>query len=399
MKTLKRAHFSACIVLLILACLVIGCKSDAKSAGDAQRSAAKSDAKLDQAATARVPGKANVQTFVTYRYIDPMTGLEAFRLLIPKGWAAEGKITWSPNPALPAQARFRFFNPNGSEEFNLYPTQAYFWTNNQLALSTNPPGTLRFGTLVMSPIDLHTAFMQVVIPQARREARGWKIVEEKEVPELATLARGQPVPGVRSYAEGGKVRIQYEEGGKLKEEELYAVVSQFVTDLPGSAFSPPYFINYWYVDYVFSFKADKGALDSQTKVFQTMVHSFTVNPQWFAKVVNVKEMMVQNIIRGIKAVGRIGDMVARAGSSLREDQMRDWERRQHVNDRIVQNFSDNIRGVERFHDPLAGKEVELPSGYGRAFANNLGEYIVTDSPSYNPNVGSNLHWEELTPVK
>jgi len=28
-------------------------------------------------------------------------------------------------------------------------------------------------------------------------------------------------------------------------------------------------------------------------------------------------------------------------------------------------------------------------------AKNLGEYIVTDNPSYNPNIGFNLHWEQL----
>ncbi len=80
-------------------------------------------------------------------------------------------------------------------------------------------------------------------------------------------------------------------------------------------------------------------------------------------------------------------------------QQRDWERRQEVKDRIVQNFSDNIRGVERYNDPHSGNEVELPSGYGNAWSNNLGEYIVTDSPSYNPNVGSNLHWEPMTPAR
>lgn len=42
---------------------------------------------------------ANVLTFVTYKYIDPMTGIEVFRLLIPKGWKAEGRIAWSANPA------------------------------------------------------------------------------------------------------------------------------------------------------------------------------------------------------------------------------------------------------------------------------------------------------------
>jgi hypothetical protein len=328
-----------------------------------------------------------------------MTGMEAFRLLIPKGWQAQGQIAWSANPALPAQARFRFFNPNGTGEFNLFPTQAYFWTNNRLFLTTNPPGTLRFNTLVMSPMDLQSAFTRIIIPQARSKVNGLRIVKTNEVPELAKIARGQPVQGVRSYASGGKMRIEYQENGRRMEEEIYAAVSQFVTDLPGSTLAPGYFINYWYIDYVFSFKAAKNGLDSQAKVFQTMVYSMKVNPRWFAKVVNVKEMMVQKIIRGIKEIGRIGDMVARAGSEMREGQMRDWERRQQANDKIVQNFTDNIRGVERFNDPFAGKEVELPSGYGRAFANNLGEYIITDSPSYNPSIGSNLNWQELKPAK
>ena len=129
------------------------------------------------------------------------------------------------------------------------------------------------------------------------------------------------------------------------------------------------------------------------------LHSVKANPRWYAKVVNVKEMLAQQAMRGIKAVGRIGEMVARAGSEIRADQLRAWEQRQQAQDRIAQNFSDYIRGVERFHDPFADKEVELPAEYGSAWANNLGEYIVSDSPSYNPNVGSNLHWQELTPVK
>jgi hypothetical protein len=130
-----------------------------------------------------------------------------------------------------------------------------------------------------------------------------------------------------------------------------------------------------------------------------MVHSLNVNPRFFAKVANTKEILAQMAIKGIHAAGDMGDIIASAGSKLREDQQRAWEQRQEVQDKIVRNFSDYIRGVERYHDPHAGKEVELPSGYGHAWANNLGEYIVTDSPSYNPNVGSNLHWEPLTPVQ
>ena len=95
----------------------------------------------------------------------------------------------------------------------------------------------------------------------------------------------------------------------------------------------------------------------------------------------------------------MGQMIAQAGSRMREDQQRSWEARQAANDRIARNFSDNIRGVERYTDPRAGKEVELPAGYGNAWANDLGEYIVSESQSYNPNLYSTQHWERLEPAR
>lgn len=352
-----------------------------------------------QAESAKNPRVPDIRTFVTYKYIDPMTGMEAFHLLIPKGWKAQGAIKWSSNPALPAQSHFRFYNPDGAEEFSLYPTQSYFWTDNRMFLGTHPPGSLRFGSRVAKPISLHLAFSDVVIPGSGRNMKSVQIISEKDVPELAKLATGAPAQGVQSFAQGGKMRIEYPEKGRQMEEELYAAVSQFVIHLPASGYSGSYFINYWYIDYVFSFKDEKGKLDSKTKTYQTMLYSMKVNPGWFAKVVNVREMLAQQTMQDIRAVGRIGEMVAKAGSKMREDQQRDWERRQAVQDRIARNFSDHIRGVDRYHDARAGKEVELPSGYGTAWANNLGEYIVTESPSYNPNVDSNQHWEQLTPVR
>ncbi len=84
---------------------------------------------------------------------------------------------------------------------------------------------------------------------------------------------------------------------------------------------------------------------------------------------------------------------------MRQEQLRDWEARQATQDRLARNFSDNVRGVDRFYDPHAEKEVELPSGYGMAWANTLGEYVVTSDPNLNPNVGSNLHWEPMTEVR
>jgi hypothetical protein len=339
------------------------------------------------------------QTFVPFVYVDPFTKLEAFRCLVPKGWKVEGQITWEPNPALPATSRFRFHDPRSVDEMNLVPTRAFFWTNNVTFLRTNPPGTRRFNTLVAKPVDLEAAFGKVGVPGARGTITSVAITERKKVPELAALAKGQPVQGLRASSEAGKIRVTYQEGGEAIEEEIYAAVANFAFDLPGSGFSPGYFIDYWYIDYVFSFKAEKGKLTARSKLFQTMIYSMKVNPKWFAKVVHTKEALFKQAIQGVKAAGNFGTIVASAGTNLREDQMKDWERRQTAQERVVQSQSDNIRGVERFRDPHADKEVELPSGYGHAWANNLGEYIVTESPSFNPNVGSNLHWEAMPVAK
>ena len=83
---------------------------------------------------------------------------------MPKGWKAQGRICWSTNPALPASSHFRFFNPDGAKQFEIFPTHSLFRTGNQLFLYTNPPGNLRFGTLVARPVDVGAAFNDVLLP-------------------------------------------------------------------------------------------------------------------------------------------------------------------------------------------------------------------------------------------
>ena len=75
--------------------------------------------------------------------------------------------------------------------------------------------------------------------------------------------------------------------------------------------------------------------------------------------------------------------------------METYNNRQQVYDRLSENFSQYIRGVDEYYDPVQQKRVELPSGYNEGWVNGLGEYILSDNPNYNPNVGSNQHWERL----
>jgi hypothetical protein len=54
-------------------------------------------------------------------------------------------------------------------------------------------------------------------------------------------------------------------------------------------------------------------------------------------------------------------------------------------------------GAKLYYDPNTGQNVELPSGYTQAWSTPLGEYILSDDPNFNPNIGSNQTWTPLAP--
>lgn len=340
------------------------------------------------------PQDENTQTFVTYSYTDPESGIEAFKLLIPEGWKAEGSVAWSPKVFLPATVNFRFYNPNGKDEFDIFASQDYIWTDSQLTLSNYPAGSTYFGTTVKEPVSLHTALTDIIIPKYRNNISDLQIVKEESFSDLANMAKGPATDGVDAKAEGGKIRFTYTENGQPMEEEMYGALSQFVVNYPANSLTSAYYINNWYIDFLFSFRAPKGQLDSDAKIFETMMYSMKVNPKWYAKLANVKEQLAKMNMDQIKAIGQMGSMIAQAASEMRDDQMRSWEYRQQSQDRISENFSDYIRGVDSYTDS-SGQTVKLPSGYDNAWTNESGEYIVSESPSYNPNVGSNLNWQQL----
>ena len=75
--------------------------------------------------------------------------------------------------------------------------------------------------------------------------------------------------------------------------------------------------------------------------------------------------------------------------------MSSYENRQATMDRMSENFSQAIRGVDEFYNPFEEQGIELPGGYDHAWANSLGEYIVIDDPTFDPNIETNLDWQKM----
>ncbi len=338
-----------------------------------------------------------VMRFKTFSYVDKQgIGIEAFRFLMPSEWQFNGGIKWIlDNPGMPAVAAFKVRNTGGKEEFEVFPNQPFFWTNNQMLLSTFPVGTRYFGNEVRPPVSSLDALKGIVLPRFRRDTVNLKIINGQRLPELArALGAGmQTAPGITSSADAAKIRIEYQKGSVWMEEEIYGVVEQIHFSMP-SVYGMVTNTN-WMVDYLFSFKAEKGKLDSYAKVFQTIAYSFKLNPQWFNKYNQVVEYLVQMQIKQIQHIGEISKIISKTHNEISDKIMQSYNQRQAVNDRIAENFSQYIRGVDKYHNPIEQKPVELPSGYQNAWTNSLGEYILSDNPNYNPNIGSNLNWQKM----
>jgi hypothetical protein len=341
--------------------------------------------------------EAAVIRFKTFRYIDKQgIGIEAFRILLPVEWQFEGGIRWVlDNPGMPAVASFKVRNPNGLEEFEVFPNQAFFWTNNPLTISLFPIGSRYFGNEVRPPVGALEALKTIVIQRFRQNVNNLRIVNEKHLPDLAKAlgASAQSQPGVSTSSDGAKIRIEYDENGIAIEEEIYAVVElisfpiQTITGIKNNII--------WFVDYIFSFKAKKGELDDKAKLLQTIAFSFQLNPQWFNKYNQVIEYLARRQIQQIQSIGHLSRIISQTSNEISDMMMDSYYRRQAVNDEISKNFSQYIRGVDEYYDPIEKKEVELPSGYRNAWTNSLGEYILTDDLSFNPNIGSTQNWQKM----
>jgi hypothetical protein len=339
----------------------------------------------------------NLLRFKNYSYVDRQgTGIVAFSFLMPSDWKFEGGIQWIlDNPAMPSVTALCIFNPQGKEQFEVFPNHCYFWSTNLQLLRMFPPGSKYYGSIVKRPVSAQIALRNIILSEQRKGFSDMKVIKDESVPELPkALGAGKQAQGFGSSgATGAKLRVSYTKDGVSLEEEFYAVVETIT--FPVQSMSGTFYNTIWYVDYIFSFKAQKGKLESNAKIFQTITASFKVNPHWFAKYSNVIEYMAQQKISQIKSVGEFSRMLSRMSDQVSEEKMQQFKERGDIYDKVSQKFSDNTLGIDRYFNPHEEKEVELPSGYNHAWCNNNGEYILSDDPNFNPNEGSNLHWESM----
>jgi hypothetical protein len=316
---------------------------------------------------------------------DPqLNNMEALRLLVPADWRVEGGIVWRHDRAILATAVLRIFNPKGSEELNLLPIEQFAQSNPGYGFGI---GSNYLGSELQPAMDPQQFVSRIVMPRYRRQVGAATPIGGGELPAVAQAAQ---TPGMSSQTRAGRFRFSYNLAGSPMEEDVYCVLSY--TSVPAVQ------TVYWSAAQLYSIRAERGQLDQKTKLMQAIASSTRINLQWYNAYLQVFEMWKANVMQSIQNAGHLSRYVAGISNQISAMNRQAWEQQQASYDRISRRFSEYVRGVDTYRNPVTNQPIQLPGGYGRAWTNALGEYIVSDSASYNPNIGSSTNWQPLQRV-
>lgn len=336
------------------------------------------------------------------RVIDPNgfgQPMEAYSILIPKGWKSSGGITWQVgNPCMVESIRNRVSvtSPDGSMALELYPVQQWEWWDDQLMLQTQmqqqqDPVFKRCP--IAQPMDAGQ-FLQG--PMAQEIGAQVLSVEPNE--EMNTVLREQAQAANQQYQQAG-VSVENRPSAALATLRFpdgsggIALCSIGMT----VAWMPNYMTGGQSASYTcaanqkIAVRCPAGKEEEARKLLSSVLASFRMNPEWQAGV----QRMFNNVVAVERQETAKRAAVQRdAMNYSAELQQRTWEEGQASRDRISEGWSQSLRGVETWKDPSGGS-IELNSGYNEAWSRPDGSYILSNDPLFDPNVALQESWKKL----
>jgi len=338
--------------------------------------------------TGRLVGLPQQLRLVPFELQDPMVQATALKMLVVQGWNVTGGIVWRPNNAGLAVVDMTVSSPDNKHKLRAYPTD-YFCYAEYLTM-TFPIGTNYMGMELQQPmLDVKQYLRSVVLPRYRGNST-IQLGAAQPLPQIAaSIAQTMQEPGVQKRAIAARVRGTYTAvDGTPMEEDFYCVLW-----MCHSAMSPRFV--QWGCERCYSFAAPRGQLDQSAKQFQVMVASVQTQPAWLHKYEQVRQLFLERLASGIRNAGQLSQYLAQINNDIDETIIRGYEQRQRQLDRVNREFSNYIRGVQDYQRP-GGAMVSLPAGYQTAWVNNMGQYLLSNQPGFDPNNQLTGNWQPLT---
>lgn len=324
------------------------------------------------------------------------TGIEAFSMLMPEGWAFSGGVRWSPEDTMmPAAAGFRA-SGNGIT-LQALPGKAFFWTDLAQVRARHPVGSRYLGAVVCPPLEPSDVIRDVILPALRPDAGGLKVIGESPLhtTEVATGSGMEFQSYSSSSLEGSRARVEYDMHGTGIEEEIFCIVTNFSFTVPAGGDEITY--AFWMADDIFSFSAEKGKLDDSMGVLQTMMYSLRLNLQWFEKYFRIKKYLKDRQMFRQSSLRQLSMDVDKAVMPDAGEVMKLYSQKQSIYGLIARR-PDGAAYTGEYYDPVQQICVRLPSSYDHAWANGSGGYLLSNMVDFQPDDSFTEIWKMMEKI-
>jgi hypothetical protein len=354
--------------------------------------------------------KVNIDEQVSDLRTNANVQLKGMTMLVPTDWSFQGTSFVAPKlDCTFTTGRFIFLatSPDKTTGLKVTPTGTSLWSTSRPVLQQIEETNNRQFSNINCRIIQTKPLSQMLSEAAPKLIEGGTPVGDMvPVPGLSdNLAAsvqqanqqlsGQ---GSRISAEAGRLRVKGTMNGKPIEAWIIALRTVRtnpgpgggvveLSDLPMSAimFAPP------------------GQLDSNEKMLSAMLDSIQVSPEWTNYCADYVAKLVQIRQQAMNQVSQIYANMARdnARAAAQQQQIRNGvqqysndvhssvaNNRAAALDHSSQQFALHMGDQAIYKDPSSGQSVQMSNQYAHAWASTTGntnEYILTDSPSYDPN--------------
>ncbi len=328
-------------------------------------------------------------------------GMEAFRLLIPVQWRFQGGVAWNMNK-FPAEAviAFKVNSPDGRARLEHLPHQVCFWSQDPNLRASYA----QTGAEILPPMSAVDYLRNVFLQRQRQGTGDLKVIESGPLPELAQRTReimayhmsvfNQISPFTFQYelkADAGHLRAQYRSQGQTRVEELTATINYMSAYFPGM--NGPVTAISW-MPQVKHFSAPAQEMNARAPFFKVMLDTYQENPAWALAGTRLSATITRNQLRNQQAIFNQMQQIRRTQQEVSDMIVKGYQARSAAQDRIFDKYSEAVRGVDTYRDPVNDWQVQLPTGMRNAWTNGS-EYLFSEESDFNPNIGGNQNWERM----
>jgi len=341
--------------------------------------------------------------------------IEAFSLLIPKGWTLKGEIIWNApgNECAGTNAWLNAQSADGSTSLQILPNTIWNWSTNPQMQQFHQSQPVSECAPFRQPMDAEPYLRNVMV----REIGSPQVIEVTPNSEVVALISQGNEEGrqelmsygasqVNFYPTALTATVKWANGDKGIVLLGVNIVESIVPNIYNGTFSKSYTSSIGNRT-VFRYP---GSQEPWAKAQMTAIlASIRTNTTWkdgidgFWKQVRHQKQVVHvgKIALMDRQTREMGDRaIAKGNANLKDmDQnMRSWEAKQTSLDKMQTNFIKTIREVENYRDETG--KVELSSGYSHAWSRgDGGSFIMTDNPNFDPSsVLNDQRWKEMRKV-